>query len=108
MSEGTIVAIITALAPCLVTLISNGVQNRDSKRNFAKQSILQMIMEDEFGWEAFRRLPLNYARIIDEYNVYHSHGGNGEITKKVREYCAWYNRIEQEHGAKPADTNIPS
>lgn len=94
MNEAIVIALITALVPSLVTTFATAWQNRQSKRLAAKQSILQMCMEDQFGWETFGRFPTNYGDIQDEYKVYAKNGGNGEVAKKVKEYDHWYEEIE--------------
>ncbi len=94
MGESIIVALITAGVPSLATLVASLWQNRMNRRNSAKQSILQMIMEDQLSWELFKKFPVNYGNIQNEYEVYHKNGGNGEVTKKVREYNAWYEANE--------------
>lgn len=94
MSESIIVALITAGIPSTATLFASLYSNRLSRRNAAKQSILQMCMEDELGWELFHKFPTNYGNIQDEYAVYHKNGGNGEVTKKVNEYNEWFTQVE--------------
>lgn len=94
MGDSIIVALITAGVPSLATLFASLWQNRLSRRHSAKQSILQMCMEDQFNWEAFKKFPMNYGRIQDEYSVYHKNGGNGEVTKRVDEYNQWYKSVE--------------
>lgn len=93
MDERTISAIqtlVTACVPAVVTVITYLQQSRQAKKHAAKQSILQMIMEDQLNWELFRKFPVNYGNIQNEYEVYHENGGNGEVTKKVRGYNKWY------------------
>lgn len=86
--------IATVGIPSIVTIITAIRQSRQAKKHAAKQSILQMIMEDMFGWEAFRKLPTNYGDIQDEYEIYHKNGGNGEVTKRVKDYNDWYLGVE--------------
>lgn len=91
-----IIELVKVAVPVVTTLVTSLVSLKMSIRHAAKQSILQMIMEDEFSWEIYRKFPVNYGNIMDEYAVYHKAGGNGEVTKKVEEYKAWYTRNEQE------------
>ena len=86
-------AIITII-PTLTTIFATINQNRLSKKHAAKQSILQMILEDQLSWELFRKFPVNYGNIQDEYAIYHKCGGNGEVTKKVEDYKVWYKANE--------------
>ena len=90
MSDGIIIALISAGIPAIVTIVTTLYQNREHRRNAAKQSILQMIMEDKMAWVIDKEFPTNYGRVCDEYVVYHNNGGNGEVTKKVEEYKEWY------------------
>lgn len=86
--------IATVGIPSLVTIVSAISQSRQARKHSAKQSILQMIMEDQLSWEIFRKIPTNYGDIQDEYATYHRNGGNGEVTKRVNDYNAWYLGIE--------------
>ena len=90
MEIDKIIQLLKVLVPVATTIITFIYTRRTSIRHAAKQSILQMIMEDQFNWELFRKFPVNYGNILDEYVVYHKNGGNGEVTKKVDEYKAWY------------------
>ena len=89
-----IIATISAGFPTVATIITAVLQSKATARNAAKQSILQMILEDQFNWSAFHRLPINYQNIIAEYEVYHKNGGNGVITEKVEDYKKWFNSLE--------------
>ncbi|MDO4978754.1 MAG: hypothetical protein Q4E47_01190 [Candidatus Saccharibacteria bacterium] len=95
-----IVALITAGIPAIVTAICSYFQHRTAKRHAAKQSILQMVMEDQLSWELFKKFPVNYGNINDEYAIYHKNGGNGEVTKKVNEYNNWYISVEASVASK--------
>ena len=86
----SVVELAKVLAPISATVVTYFHTQRTAKRHAAKQSILQMIVEDQFNWELFRKFPVNYSNIMNEYNVYHKNGGNGEVTKKVNEYKDWY------------------
>lgn len=94
MGESILVAIISAGVPCIATIVSSLCQNRLSRKHAAKQSILQMCMEDQMSWEIFKKFPMNYGRIHDEYAEYSKNGGNGEVSKRVHEYEEWYLSIE--------------
>lgn len=87
-------SIVTIGVPSLVTIVSYIKQSSQSKKHAAKQSILQMIMEDQLNWELFHKFPTNWGDIQDEYSVYSKNGGNGEITKRVHEYNDWYLKTE--------------
>ena len=96
MDETIICSLVTAAIPAIVTLITFYSQTRLSKKHAAKQSILQMILEDQLNWELFKKFPTNYGTIQDEYSVYHTNGGNGEVTKKVSDYNKWFAQIESD------------
>lgn len=87
---------VKVLAPIATTIVTYVHTKRTALKHAAKQSILQMIMEDQFNWELFRKFPVNYSNIMNEYEVYHKNGGNGEVTKKVNEYKDWYISNENE------------
>lgn len=92
----SLVELVKVLAPISATVVSYFHLQRTAKKHAAKQSILQMIVEDQHGWELFRRFPTNYGNIHDEYKIYHKCGGNGEVTKKVKEYDTWYEDNENQ------------
>lgn len=92
----TISGIATTGIPAIVTLITYFKQRSENRKHAAKQSVLQMIMEDQFNWELFRKFPTNYGNIQNEYQIYHDNGGNGEVTKKVKEYNDWFKENEEE------------
>ena len=88
--QAIIVALITAGFPALVTIITSAANHRLSKRHSAKQSILQMIMEDYITVEMFQKPPRNYMNIHYECDIYHKSGGNSDIDTKMAEYEDWY------------------
>lgn len=89
-----IVALISAGIPACITLVTALIQFRAARQNSAKQSILQMILEDKIAWIFDREFPTNYGRICDEFKVYEKAGGNGEVKKKVDEYKRWFVEVE--------------
>lgn len=96
MPSEVIVALISACVPTAATAITAVVQTRANSQHAAKQSILQMILEDQFNWYAERKLPINYQNIMEEYDTYHKNGGNGVITEKVEDYKRWFIAVEKE------------
>lgn len=93
--EEIIIALISAGVPSLVTAIFSIINHRQNKMHSAKQSILQMIMEDQFNYEQFRKLPINQSRIAYEYKVYTKNGGNHDVTERFEEYNEWLDGIER-------------
>ena len=97
-----IVAVISAIVTIFSVIWSNKKTDKKldahkiaSDRNDAKQAILQMMTEDKVDYHFSHRLPENHARIHEEYDIYHANGGNGLMTKKLKEYDEWYAEIEK-------------
>lgn len=95
MNEQIIISLITAGLPVVATTISSLANRRRTDRNAAKQSILQMIMEDHIAVHE-GHLPTNYQNVLHEYDIYHKNGGNSYVSEKVTEYKSWFTRIEAE------------
>lgn len=89
-----IAALITAGVPALVTIFTTMGTRKLSRMHSAKQSILQMIMEDYIMVEDFGMLPRNYTNIHYEYDVYKKNDGNSDIDIKMAEYEAWYKALK--------------
>ena len=87
------VALITVSIPSIVTLITHLFSQRTSKMHSAKQSILQMIMEDVIAVEVLHKLPVNHSNIYYEYDHYKKNGGNSDIDRKMKEYDEWYEKL---------------
>ena len=101
MTEAIAVALITAGLPTLATAITAAVQARNTRRNEAKRSILQLILEDHVAWQE-GHLPTNYQNILHEYDIYHKNGGNSYVTEKVETYKSWFALI-QKSATRPPD-----
>ena len=95
------IALITVGIPALVTIITSGNQRKLSKMHSAKQSILQMQMEDVIAVEVLHKPPRNYTYIHYEYDIYkyvdkskyNDNGGNSDIDIIMKDYEEWYERI---------------
>lgn len=94
MQEIIIAAISTGL-PTIATIVTAKIQAKTVSRNAAKQSILQMILEDRMDWRD-GKLPSNYQAILHEFDIYTKAGGNSYIKERVEAYKAWHAKIEQE------------
>lgn len=94
MSEAVIIALISAGFPVLATAITAYIQQRATNRNAAKQSILQMILEDHVAVSE-GHLPTNYQNILHEFDIYSKNNGNSYVEKKVREYESWFEEVEK-------------
>lgn len=95
MTEQIIIALITAGLPVLATIITTIIRGRASEKHSAKQSILQMILEDHLAVNE-GQLPTNYQNILHEYDIYHKNGGNSYVQERVEEYKRWFARIQAE------------
>ena len=96
MSEAIIIALITAGFPTCATALTAFFQARTSKKNAAKQSILQMILEDHMAVQE-GHLPTNYQNVLHEFDIYSKNGGNSYVAEKVEDYKRWFIEIEKEH-----------
>ena len=93
MSEAVIIALISAVFPVLATAITALLQRRSNEKHAAKQSILQMILEDHVAVNE-GQIPTNYQNILHEYDIYHKNGGNSYITEKVEDYKTWFIKVQ--------------
>lgn len=89
-----IIAAISAGFPTIATIVTATIQAKTASRNAAKQSILQMIMEDHMA-VAEGKLPSNYQNILKEYDIYSKAGGNSYISEKKEEYVRWWHEQEE-------------
>lgn len=96
MSEAVVIALITAGFPTCATALTAFFQARTSKKNAAKQSILQMILEDHMAVQE-GHLPTNYQNVLHEFDIYSKNGGNSYVAEKVEDYKRWFVQIEKEH-----------
>lgn len=97
--EEIIIAAIGAGLPMVTTIVNGLLQAKTAARNAAKQSILQMIMEDHMAVQE-DKLPTNYQNILHEFDIYRSKGGNSYVGQKVEEYKAWWHEQEEARRAK--------
>lgn len=93
--EAVLIALISAGIPAITTIITSHSQKRLSRMHSAKQSILQMQMEDVISVELLHKLPYNHENIYYEYDNYKKDGGNSDIDKKMKEYEKWYEKVEE-------------
>lgn len=99
MSDGIIIAIISAGIPTIATAITAVVQGRTATRNSAKSDILQMILEDKLA-NIEGHLPTNYQNIVMAYDRYHKHGGDSYITDKTEDYKKWFAKVEKQRNER--------
>lgn len=98
MSDTVLLAMISlggSIVTAITTVVTTIIRGRASTRHSAKESILQMILEDHVA-NSEGQLPVNYQNILEEYDSYHKNGGNSYVTEKVEEYKKWFIAIEKE------------
>lgn len=88
---------ITICIPAVVTLATGKKLRRQANKHSARQSILQLIIEDHVRVME-KKLPENYQAILDEFDEYQSNGGNSYCEKKVSDYLKWYDKIVEKGG----------
>lgn len=100
-----VVSLITAGIPSAATVVVAFFQSRTMNKHAARQSILQLIMEDHLAVQE-GKLPTNYQSVLHEYDIYKKNGGNSYCAKKVEEYISWYASIEDiwKNGKTSQDT----
>ena len=99
MSDPVIIAIIGAISaglPTLATIVSAVLQSRENKKNFAKQSILNLINEDKTE-ALYGNMPDNYQNVLHEFDQYSKNGGNSYVAEKVEAYKKWYTAWQAAH-----------
>lgn len=94
MTDGIVIALISAGIPTVATAIAAYIQARTATRNSAKSDILQMIMEDHIAVQE-GHLPVNYQNILNAYEKYHNAGGDEFITDKKEDYKRWFKTVEK-------------
>ena len=92
--EDIIVAAITIGIPSTVTFATALIQSRVSNKHAARQSILQLIMEDHIT-VAEGGFPTHYQSGLHEFDIYKKAGGNSYISEKVETYKKWLKEQEE-------------
>lgn len=93
--ENVLIALITAGIPAFVTLHSTKAIKSQANKHSARQSILQLILEDKM-LVMEGKLPENHNAILEEFDEYTANGGNSYVHKKVDEYIKWYDNLTKE------------
>lgn len=102
MTEQIIVALITVAIPSLTTIITSLIAKKENYMHNAKQSILQLIVEDKIR-VIEGGIPENKQNILKEFDIYSKKGGNSYVHEKVENYIKWYNTVTKK---KKVKTNI--
>ena len=92
MSKEIVIALITMGIPSITTIITSLIAKRDNYMHNAKQSILQLIVEDKIRVME-GGIPENKQNILKEYDEYNKRGGNSYVHEKVESYKKWYSTI---------------
>lgn len=92
--EDIIVTAITIGIPSTVTFATALLQSRISNKHAARQSILQLIMEDHIT-VAEGGFPTNYQSVLHEFDIYKKSGGNSYVEEKVTAYKKWFKEQEE-------------
>lgn len=92
MAEKIIISLITVAIPSITTIITTLITRKDNYMHNAKQSILQLIVEDKIRVME-GGIPENKQNILKEYDEYSKKGGNSYVHEKVENYSKWYESI---------------
>ena len=84
-------AIVAIISGC-VTLITSHYDKKDNRMHSARQSILQLIMEDKINVME-GGVPENKENVLTEYDEYRANSGNSYIHEKVEDYLEWYDKV---------------
>lgn len=90
--EQLIGSVIVACISGAVTLITSHYDKKDNRMHSARQSILQLIMEDKINVME-GGIPENKENILTEYDEYRANNGNSYIHEKVEDYLNWYDNV---------------
>lgn len=90
MTEQIVIALITVVIPSLTTIITSLIAKKENYMHNAKQSILQLIVEDKIRVME-GGIPENKQNILKEFDLYSKKGGNSYVHEKVDNYVKWYN-----------------
>jgi len=92
MKDQIIISLITIMIPSITTIITSLIARKDNYMHNAKQSILQLIVEDKIRVME-GGIPENKQNILKEYDEYSKKGGNSYVHEKVENYLKWYESI---------------
>ena len=92
MKGQIILTLISVGIPSVTTIITSLIAKRENYMHNAKQSILQLRVEDKIRVME-GAIPENKQNILKEYDEYSKRGGNSYVHEKVDNYIKWYNKI---------------
>lgn len=93
--EQLIGSVIVAIISGAVTLVTSHYDKKDNRMHAARQSILQLIMEDKLNVME-GKIPENKENILTEYDEYRANKGNSYIHEKIEDYLEWYDKITKQ------------
>lgn len=89
MKDQVLISLITIAIPSITTIITSLIARKDNYMHNAKQSILQLIVEDKIRVME-GGIPENKQNILKEFDEYSKKGGNSYVKEKVDNYIKWY------------------
>lgn len=92
MKDQVIISLISIMIPSITTIITSLIARKDNYMHNAKQSILQLIVEDKIRVME-GGIPENKQNILKEFDEYSKKGGNSYVHEKVEGYLKWYEGI---------------
>lgn len=92
MKDQVIISLITIVIPSITTIITSLIARKDNYMHNAKQSILQLIVEDKIRVME-GGIPENKQNILKEFDEYSKKGGNSYVREKVENYLKWYEGV---------------
>lgn len=92
MTGQVMISLITVAIPSVTTIITTLITRKDNYMHNAKQSILQLIVEDKIRVME-GGIPENKQNILKEFDMYSKKGGNSYVHEKVENYIKWYNTV---------------
>lgn len=90
--EQLIGSVIVAIISGAVTLVTSHYDKKDNRMHAARQSILQLIMEDKLNVME-GKIPENKENILTEYDEYRANKGNSYVHDKIEDYLEWYDEV---------------
>ena len=101
--EQLIGSVIVAIISGAVTLVTSHYDKKDNRMHAARQSILQLILEDKINVME-GKIPENKENILTEYDDYRANNGNSYLHDKVDDYLEWYTLTIKELTKKKRST----
>lgn len=88
----TLLVAFIGILPSIITIVVNRRSARETRKDAAKNSILLLIMLDKQKVSE-GELPVNYERVLHEFDVYRTNFGNSYMEAVIGEYKSWYDQL---------------